>query len=91
MVEWKFLGRRDNGTRGREYRLGRDIQGDARRKEIFGGREWCRFVENTIKEKEHDNVKKNVEVPSNDDNDIYAWAFLGVVIIHILLAYYLIR
>ena len=42
-------------------------------------------------EKEHDNVKKNVEVPSNDDNDIYAWAFLGVVIIHILLAYYLIR
>ena len=45
----------------------------------------------SYREKEHDNVKKNVEVPSNDDNDIYAWAFLGVVIIHILLAYYLIR
>lgn len=39
MVEWKFLSRRDNGTRGREYKLGRDIQGDARRKEIFGGRD----------------------------------------------------
>ena len=45
----------------------------------------------SYREKEHDNVKKNVEVPSNDDNDIYAWVFLGVVIIHILLAYYLIR
>ena len=45
----------------------------------------------SYREKEHDNVKKNVEVPSNDDNNIYAWAFLGVVIIHILLAYYLLR
>ena len=45
----------------------------------------------SYREKEHDNVKKNVEVPSNDDNDIYAWVFLGVVIIHILLSYYLIR
>ena len=45
----------------------------------------------SYREKAHDNVKKNVEVPSNDDNDIYAWVFLGVVIIHILLAYYLIR
>ena len=45
----------------------------------------------SYREKEHDNVKKNVEFPSNDDNDIYAWVFLGVVIIHILLAYYLIR
>ena len=45
----------------------------------------------SYREKEHDNVKKNVEVPSNDDNDIYAWVFLGIVIIHILLAYYLIR
>ena len=45
----------------------------------------------SYREKEHDNVKKKVEVPSNDDNNIYAWAFLGVVIIHILLAYYLLR
>ena len=45
----------------------------------------------SYREKEHDNVKKNVEVPSNDDNSIYAWAFLGVVIIHILLAYYYLK
>ena len=41
----------------------------------------------SYREKEHDNVKKNVEVSSNDDNDIYVWTFLGIVVIFSLLAW----
>lgn len=40
----------------------------------------------SYREKEYDNVKKNVEASSNDDNDIYAWVLLGIVIIIILLS-----